>query len=212
MDSSERARSMNALRYLIVVAVCMAASAAVHSQPIVLPSDVGVTLTADPSANLMPDQPITVTITVTNYGTVPVLNLELVSSSFVDEFYGISSAPECYVGLVVEDPINDGPPTYLFFWVVAGIPGELDLAAGETRTCHFQMALTSQAPYTTPFSFGVPDFYTDPNPSNNTGTVVLQRAPPPPPVLVPALAPAMLTLLAGLLAAIAWIARRRFSI
>jgi hypothetical protein len=203
---------MHFLRFLLGVILIAATAELAHAQ-IVLPSDVGVTMTASPTTNLQPGQPIDMTLTVTNYGPAAVPILILASSVYVDEMYLVSqNAAECYLVLDVADLAN-GTEEFLIQWYVAGLGGVLPPFPPGAITCHFQITLTQSAPSTYSFSFGLPPSYeTDPNPANNVATVTLQRAPSPPPVLVPALSPAMLTLLAGLLGAIAWVARRGLSI
>lgn len=175
----------------------MAVAAAAKTQTIVLPSDVSVTLTAAPTAGLTTGQPIDFTLTVTNRGPVPVHILELTSSNWIDQFDVIPYSASCDMGVTVVDLIDSF--YYFYFWDVAGLPGTPDLGAGETRTCHFQLALASNAPASTMFSFGLPDFIVDPNPNNDRATVTLQRLV----ATVPALSPAILVLLAGLLASVA---------
>jgi hypothetical protein len=185
--------------------ILMTAAAEVAQAQIVLPSDVGVTLTASPTTNLQPGQPIDMTLTVTNYGPAAVPILVLSSSIFVDEMYVASTNPdECYLLLDVID-LSNGTAEYELDWTVAGLGGVLPpMPAGLTLTCHFQIALTRSAPSTYNFSFGLPPTYeTDPNPSNDRATVTLQRTPAARPTSLPALSTMMLCLLAGLNAAFA---------
>ena len=198
---------MHFLRFLLGVILIAATAETAHAQ-LVLPSDVGVTMTASPTTNLQPGQPIDMTLTVTNYGPAAVPILVLASSVYVDEMYLVSqNAAECYLVLDVAD-LPNGTEEFLIQWYVAGLGGVLPPFPAGAITCHFQITLTPSAPSTYSFSFGLPhSFETDPNPSNDRATVVLQRAPPQP-VLVPALSRAMLLLLAGLLAAIAGLAHQ----
>jgi hypothetical protein len=198
---------MQLVRPLLALILMAIATEIAHAQ-IVLPSDVGVAMIASPTTNLQPGQPIDMTLTVTNYGPAAVPILVLASSVYVDEMYLVSqNAAECYSVLDVIDLAN-GTAEYQLQWYVAGLGGVLPPFPPGAITCHFQIALTPSAPSTYSFSFGLPhSFETDPNPSNDRATVVLQRAPPQP-VLVPALSRAMLLLLAGLLAAIAGLAHQ----
>jgi hypothetical protein len=190
-------------------AILIAATVETAQANIVLPSDVGVTLTASPTTNLQPGQPIDMTLTVTNYGPADVPDLFVQSSVFVDEMYFVSMNPdECFL---ITD-VGDGPNGYEFLveWWLAGLDVYPPLPSGATATCHFQIALTQRAPPTYQFSFGLsPTYETDPNPANDVATVTLQRAPPPPPAPLPTLSNWMLLLLAGLSAGLAVNALKR---
>lgn len=189
---------LSLLRPQLCLTLITATAASAQAQ-IVLPSDVGVTLTVSPSSNLQPSQPIDMTLTVTNYGPAAVPILDLASSVFVDEMYLVSqNVAECYLFLDVAD-LPNGTAEYLIDWPLAGLGGVLPpFPPGET-TCHFQIALTQSAPSTYSFSFGLPPSYeTDPNPTNDVATVTLHRAPSAPATPVPAVSPWMLLLLASL--------------
>ncbi|HET8942309.1 MAG TPA: hypothetical protein VFN13_10020 [Rudaea sp.] len=180
---------------------------AAHAQ-IVLPSDVGVTMTALPSSNLQPGQQIDITLNVTNFGPTDVPTLILDSSIFVDEFHVVSvNASECNLVVLVIDLAN-GTAEYQLDWDVAGLGYYPPLLAGVTLTCHFQIALTQFAPSNYTFSFGLPaTFESDSNPTNDRATVTLQRGPtPPPPTPLPALSVSMLGCLALLSAALGLLA------
>jgi hypothetical protein len=171
-----------------------------HAQ-LALTSDVGVALTAMPTTQLVTGQPINFTMTVTNYGPDLIPVVEVSSSMWFNEIYPISYDPnECTLIVSVLDGVT---PSYLMSWIIAGLPGEPVFAAGETRTCHFSLSLTAAAPAATPFSFGLPSFITDTNASNDTVTILLQRAIDP----IPALSSMMLWLLTGLLVAGAFVLR-----
>jgi hypothetical protein len=169
-------------------------------------SDIGVTLTASPTTDLLPGQPIDMTLSVTNYGPDPEPNVPVISTMFVDEMYQVSTDfDECVLDLIVSD--FAGGHEFNIEWSVAGL-GPPPIAAGETRTCHFQIALTRHAP--SPYTFGFGLFYvSDPNPGNDNAAVVLNRAAAPPPQPVPTLSTAMLCLLAGWSAGLAGLALRR---
>jgi hypothetical protein len=172
-----------------------------HAQA-ALGSDIGVTLTATPNTTLVTGEPISIVLTVTNYGPQPVSQVGVVSSYFVNEFSQFVTNPsECFLFVTVADAIPT--PFYYINWDVAnvlGVPGSQPLQVGETRTCHFQFALTAEAPATVPFSFRLASYFTDINASNDSATVTLQKASAPPVVPVPALSPAMELVLVGLLA------------
>jgi hypothetical protein len=200
---------MRFLRVLLGV-ILIAATVETAQANIVLPSDVGVTLTASPTTNLQPGQPIDMTLTVTNYGPADVPDLVLDSSVFVDEIYFVSTNPdECFLVTFVLDPAS-GPPEYYVEWWLAGLGGTLPPFPPGSTTCHFQIALTQSAPSTYQFGFGLsPSYETDPNPANDFATVTLQRAPPPLPTPLPTLSTWMLLLLAGLSAGLAANALKR---
>ena len=177
-----------------------------------LPSDVSVSLVAEPTVALEPGDSVTFTISVTNNGPEVVDRLSLASSFFVDEFdvaAGSVVACEGPLGVIVVDLI--GGYEYLIDWdpVIPTDPALLTLDVGETRTCQFSMPLTSAAPDAYPFSFGLAGFLSDLNPSNDTATVVLHRAPSgADATAVPTLSLTSLGLLTGLVALLGGIRRR----
>jgi hypothetical protein len=140
-----------------------------------VPSDISTTLTASPTTNLRPGQLINFTMTVTNHGPVPVTRLVITGSNVYEEFNPYAASNDCgLITAVVDLQITF---YYYFSWYLTPPPpASANLAVGETRTCHFIQALTSRAPRVTPFSIGLPDFYVDPNPSNDRSTVYLVRA------------------------------------
>lgn len=193
---------MRAARYLLTLALSLSTTLRVAAQPVPVPSDVAVTLTAEPSANLAPGESITFTLTVTNLGPMPVQRLQIISSNIYDDQIDVASAwTDCQVMyLAIVDEIDSS-----FFYYYSWYPTDASvLAVGETSTCHVRFALRARAPQVLPFSFGLPSYYVDINPNNDIGTVVLQRAVQ----LIPTLSPAMLLLLAGLLGATAGVAYR----
>jgi hypothetical protein len=200
--------TMRFLRVLLGVILIAATSETARAQ-IFLPSDIGVTLTALPTTNLQPGQPIDMAVTVTNYGPDAVPDLFLVSSIFVDQIYFVSvNADECHWVMTVGD-LADGTEEFFVQWYLAGLDVYPPFPPGST-TCHFQIALTRSAPPTYQFSFGLPpNFEFDSNPANDVATVTLQRASPPPPTPLPTLSTWMLLLLAGLSAGLAANALKR---
>jgi hypothetical protein len=168
-----------------------------------LPSDVGVALQAFPSDDLQPGQPVDMAFSVTNNGDEEVPVLITASSRYVDELTIVSvNSDECLL-TVLEEKLSNGGYDYLMEWFVSGPPPNFDLPLepGETRTCHFQIALTRNAPPAFDFSFGLAKGFHDPDPSNDRATVVLHRATAAP-TPVPALSAAMLWLLAALSASV----------
>ncbi len=191
---------MNATPFLLASLIAIIPIARAGNPPIPVPADISVSLTAVPNINLVPGEPIVFTLSATNLGPEPVDRLLLISSDFYDQF-GPSSAPNDCPGLGIV--AYDGATFHYNFWwypTDAGI-----LAIGETRVCNLTLTLTSQAPQTTPFSFGLAFFYQDINPDNNSATVYLRRAIAP----IPALSMATALLLMALLAFSATLAARR---
>jgi hypothetical protein len=172
-----------------------------------LPSDVGVTLQASPSIDLQPGQPVDMTFSATNYGDEEIPVLITGSSRYVDELTIASVDPdECQL-IVLEEKLSNGGYDYLMEWFVSGPEPTFDppLAPGETRACHFQIALTRNAPPAFNFSFGLAEGFHDPDPNNDQATVILQRAVATP-TPVPTLSVTMLWLLAALSAVVGMIA------
>jgi hypothetical protein len=139
--------------------------------PISVPSDVSVTLTATPSTNLHPGETIQLSLSVKNNGPQPLSNIPILSSHFYDEFNSGDWWTDCQLFTVV---VDDGTPFsyYRAWYPTDGSP----MAVGETRTCHIRLSLSTDAPPVTTFSFRLPDFYSDPDVSNDRGTVYLVRA------------------------------------
>jgi len=76
----------------------------------------------------------------------------------------------------VEDLANGGFD-YLLDWDVANyLVGAPTLTAGETRVCHFEIALTDAAPAAFVFGFNLSTYMQDPDPSNDVAVVTLNRA------------------------------------
>jgi hypothetical protein len=143
-----------------------------------IPADIGVTMTATPSTGLRTGQVIDIALTATNYGPGAADYLVLNSSWYFHEFSITNiDAVACYQfgGAVGEGETH---PSFLAEWFIAGVPdtGMQPFAAGESRTCQFQLVLMADAPPVTVFSFGVSTYFSDINPANNVATVYLQRA------------------------------------
>src|SRR3569623_1219320 len=143
-----------------------------------LPSDVSVSLIASPSSDLVPGQIIDLTLSVTNNGPNVVPDLEIASSNFWDEFYLPAAQNDCLMGIVVADGV--GFSYYYYSWIPT-IYAPID--PGETLVCHIKMALSSKAPAATPFTFGVPSYISDIDPSNNSATAYIRRFVEPVPTL-----------------------------
>ncbi len=192
---------MNASRYLFAIATLGAVAISLASTAVVVPSDVAVSLAATPSVNLVPGQPITFTLAVTNLGPEPVDRVEIISSNISDQL-DLSTAKVDCTGMVLNVVDTTTGAYYYYSWYPAFFS---DIAVAETRACHLTLALTSHAQATTPFSFGLPSYYTDINSSNNSAMVLLQQVVPS----IPSLSPIALLLLAVLIAT-AVAADRRF--
>jgi Domain of unknown function DUF11 len=166
---------------------------------VVLLSDVSVNVTASPNTNLVPGEPIVFTVTVTNNGPTTLTNFAVVSANeYPDQIDITAIASDCVdIHLAVVDAATT------FWYYEAWYPTDTDhsmignwpLAAGESRSCHVTLALAPSAPQILPFDLHLDTFWSDPNPTNDVGRVVLQRAIP----TIPTLSPAMLTLLMLLL-------------
>jgi hypothetical protein len=168
----------------LVLSVCACAQAA--AQSVVLPSDISVGLTADPSTNLHSWQPITFTLSVTNHGPEPVERFAIVSSPIYDELDFNNASSDCQDIVLAVVDLVDGF-YFLYAWHLAL---QTPLAVNETRSCHLTLPLTAVAPPVMPFSFGLSRPWIDPDPSNNEAIVILRRAAEP--TAIPALSPALL--------------------
>ena len=171
----------------LVLSVCACAQAA--AQSVVLPSDISVGLTAEPSTNLHSWQPITFTLSVTNHGPEPVERFAIVSSPIYDELDFNNASSDCQnIFLDVVDLV-DG-----FYFRYSWLPVyETPIAVNETRSCHLTLPLTAVAPAVMPFSFRLSGPWTDQNLSNNEAVVILRRGLEP--TAIPALSPALLIVL-----------------
>jgi hypothetical protein len=162
---------------------------------IALPSDIAVTLAVSPSTQLVPGQPFVATISVTNNGPVTVPVFELLSSKYTDEFDLNVGSNDCGMG----QEIVDGDVSYsMAFWDVYA------LGVGETRICHWTLALSPYAAQSTLFSFGLAYFHTDPKSPNDMGFAYLKQANS----AIPALSNISLVLLTTFLIGIAGAAAR----
>jgi hypothetical protein len=196
----------------LLIATTVVAGSALAGNIVELPSDVSVSLEAEPTAGLEPGDTVTFTISVTNHGPEVVDRLTLSSSFFVDELDAFAgSIVACEGPLLVSVSDFIGGYEYWIDWdpVSPTDPGLLTLDVGETRTCQFNMPLTNAAPEVYSFSFRLADFLSDLDPSNDDATVVLHRAPSGTrAAAVPTLSPSALAILAALLALLASVRRR----
>jgi hypothetical protein len=173
-------------------------------------TDISVELSAQPNSGLAPGQPIVFTLAVSNLGPEPVddYNFALFSSDFYDQFdVSFPGTADCQgFGAIVSDGKT-------FHYNLVWSPTFLSqgpLLVGETRSCHFTLALSNQAPAAWPFSFGVAEFFVDLNADNNVSTVVLRRGDIAP-IAVPTLSFQLMMALIFALASIACIAVSRIN-
>ena len=183
------------------VLLSVAGAAIADLPPEVLPSDVSVTLSASPASGLAVDEIIHLQLSITNNGPDPLHKVIVVSSHFYDQFDLGASSNDCFMNFAVDD---DGTPfSYLHIWFVTLYS---DLAVGETRTCHIQMALSPQAPPVTALTFGLLSSFIDSDSTNDQQTVFLRRALDS----IPTTSHQTLLILAGLLATSALAVLRRY--
>lgn len=186
------------MKTLSIVALLICACGPVSAQPVLLPSDLAVSLTAHPDSGLLPGQATTLTLSVTNHGPVVLELFELASSPIFSEFDLTTAWTDCPVLILTVVDLFDG-----FYYYYSWLPvWKTPLAVDETRECHLRLPATTALPSMMPLSFGLADYWTDPNPGNNEATVVIRRAAEP--TAVPTLSiPQQLVLLLTL-GALAW--------
>lgn len=189
------------LAWLLMVPVCARAGG------IELPSDISISLSAEPSSNLQSGQTVTFTMSATNHGPEPIDRVSFRSSPIYDEL-DIAGGSVIYCDGDVSVAVADTGDSfyYLIFWY-ATLPELAPIPAGETRTCQISMDYTEWAPPVFPFTFAMRSFV-DANPANDSATVYLRGAVAATPV--PALSAGWLALLLALMACIgtaAWQAR-----
>ncbi|GAA0722092.1 hypothetical protein [Dokdonella soli] len=192
----------------LVAATVWAIVTNVAQAQIVIPSDIGVTLSVTPSTNLAPGEQMNVTLSVTNYGPERVDVFSLRSSDILDALSLVRNSNDCALHTYLFTDPTGRPTSSLLQWNVTLGGGPTFFNVGETITCHFKLALAAQAPQSLSLSFGFP-FFADINPDNDTASVQLQRAAVLPPAPIPVLSPVTQWLLAGLLVATAGARRAR---
>jgi hypothetical protein len=156
------------LLFLVLLLFLGANESSMASQ--ILPSDLVVTMTANPDSGLVPHQMFELTIAVTNRGPENIHTLGLYSSYFSDEFALSLASNDCGLSFAVLD--GDDWWAYAYLW---SPNRNSDLAVGQTKTCHLKLALSLEAPPTVAFTFTLPSDYVDPDPSNDHATVYLHR-------------------------------------
>ncbi len=201
-------RFVAVLRAALFLALLVVVPTNLSAGTIELPTDVSVSLSAEPTANLHPGDIVSFTFSVTNNGPEPAHPLSLGSSPIYDELDVFGATADCNYRLVLG--VADG--TDFFYYLLTWFPVFLEddpLPVGATVYCYFTLPYTQRAPSEFPVTFDIPDrVFTDLDPSNNSATVTLHRAgqglvAPP----VPTLSPFALTALAGLLICIPVLAR-----
>lgn len=196
------------LAKLLGCGLCICMSVALRAGTVTLPSDISVNLTAEPTSELQPGQPVAFTISVTNHGPEPVDRVILGSSAIRDELdvYSTSSNCDNTLALSVVDLV-DGY-YFQYDWLAASPTSPL--AAGATRSCSFSLEYLGAAPELFPVAFGFPDWLFDLNNDNNSAVVTLRRGTPgAEPIALPLLPPSGLLLLATSLVLLTWIQLRK---
>lgn len=168
---------------------------------VLLPSDVSVSLTAAPSSNLSAGQRITMVISVTNNGPDPVDRVVLTSSAIYNELDTTTASADCAGTLVIAVVDLGSSFYYMYTWSAAA--AATPIAPGDSRNCTLNIDYTAMAPPVFPVTFGFPTWLSDPNPSNDTATVLLSGAIAQPSEPVPALSTRAMILLALLIASMA---------
>ncbi|HOX70901.1 MAG: hypothetical protein WAS23_01540 [Dokdonella sp.] len=197
---------MDSLLRIAFIALALLISARINASEVVIPSDISVHLSAQPVINLEPGEPIVFTLTIINHGPQPVEHATLISSDFFDQIDLSSGGMDC-PGFFLS--VTDGETfNFNYWWDPTLLDGPL--AIGESRSCQFTRAMTSQSPLAWPFSFELLGYYEDINPANNISTVILRRGDIAP-TAIPMLSPTVMLLLAIALATTACCAFRERS-
>lgn len=160
---------------LLIVGLALSNSSALLAGPIFIPSDLAVSLTAEPSGDLEPGDIVSFTISITNNGPEPVDRFALQSSPIVDEIDVLSGSIDCDDHLFVTVADFGSGFYYTYIWQLA-FPGEPPLQVGETRHCRFSDPYTEWAPPEFPVTFSPGTAFSDLDPSNDIATVVLRGA------------------------------------
>jgi len=177
------------------IAAAIAVSSNVCKSQEAIPTDIAVSLAANPTNDLVTGQLVDIILTVKNLGPEPARVVILQSSLFTNEFGRFVTNPdECYL---VASVLDGASAAYYISWIVAGLPGSMEFQVAETRTCHFQLSLSPLAPASVPFAFELSSYDPDTNRSNNRGSVLLRRAATPAPTLWATTAMLMASLLAA---------------
>ena len=184
-----------------VTGLALSFASSLLAGPIFIPSDIAVSLTAEPSGDLQPGDIVSFTISITNNGPEPVDRFALQSSPIVDELDVLSGGTiDCDDHLFVTVADFGSGFYYTYIWQLA-FPGEPPLQVGETRHCYFSDPYTEWAPSEFPVTFSPGTAFSDLDPSNDATTVVLRGATQGVATTpVPALSPMALATLIALMA------------
>ena len=101
--------------------------------------------------------------------------VDIVSSPLYPHEVDLSQGTvDCVVGGLI---IDDTPVGYYYtqVWYI-GVNPSPPLQAGEHRSCHLTMTLAVDAPPVVHLSYRMSELFSDPDPSNDVGTVTLYRA------------------------------------
>lgn len=151
---------------------------------------------------LVPGAPFTLTLEVVNEGVLPVPRVNIHSAPLYPYEVDLSQGTVDCAPMILG--IDDTPVGYYYTetWYI-GLDPSPPLQAGEHRVCHITMALATDAPPAVQLSFGMSGLFSDPDPSNDVGTVILHRALPMEPVPADSRIGAILLAL-GLATLVAW--------
>jgi hypothetical protein len=164
---------MHALRTLLI-GLIIGTSTSLEAGPILIPSDLAVSFSAEPNAELHPGDVVAFTISITNNGPEPVDRFALGSSPIYDELDVLSATINCNSRLILAVTDLEDGFYYTYTWAVL-LPGDPPMQVGETRYCYFSLPYTPWAPPEFPLTFSSAPFI-DLDPSNNSATVTLLRA------------------------------------
>lgn len=126
---------MHALRTLLI-GLIIGTSTSLEAGPILIPSDLAVSFSAEPNAELHPGDVVAFTISITNNGPEPVDRFALGSSPIYDELDVLSATINCNSRLILAVTDLEDGFYYTYTWAVL-LPGDPPLQVGETRYCYF---------------------------------------------------------------------------
>jgi len=171
------------------------------AQPVPLDTDVAVTLSAAPTSNLVTGDLVTFTAAITNNGPASLGYVALLGPNIYGEFtFPHGAWTDCEIIISTAD--TEAGPYWILEWYPNDV-GTVSMAVGETKTCHFTLAITSSFPATYAFPMFLPSYWSDIVAVNDRATVRLSR----PVQSVPALTPLLLVAL-GLLVCAVGVTRR----
>lgn len=156
----------------VLAALCLvlASITSAHAQNgnIHVDADIGVTLSASPTSNLVPGQTVDLSLTATNYGPGVADVLTLQSSDILASLQFVHGSSDCGIVPVTFADDQGRPTSQVLRWnAVIGPPY---FNAGDTVHCHLQALVLPTAPKQFTLSVGIP-FLTDLNSANDTASV-----------------------------------------